>query len=784
MSVHLFGIRHHGPGSARSLRAALEQLKPDALLVEGPADGDPMLPLMLHPDLIPPVALLIYAPERPRLAAYYPFAEFSPEWQALRYGLREGIATHFMDFPQAHRLAMLAEQLDSEFDALENGPDVGNPPPADETATSAPALTATEQEVYQDPLRWLAEAAGYSDGERWWEHMIEQRRGDDLGLFAAILEAMTTLREAAPPSPDKMEPLREAWMRRCIRQAQKDGRERIAVVCGAWHTPALASLPPASQDEALLRKLPRIKVEATWVPWSYGRLTFGSGYGAGIESPGWYHHLWEARGDVAAGWMARVARLLRSEDLDASPAQVIDAVRAAETLAALRDRPIPGLPEMNEAAQAVLCFGREAPMNVIWRKLIVSERLGDVPDATPMVPLQQDLQREQRRLRLKPEADERVLKLDLREPLDLDRSRLLHRLALLDIEWGKLQEASGREKGTFWEYWKLQWQPELSIDLVEASMWGTSIQDAATAYATGAADSAPDLPSLTVLLGDVILADLPEAARHLIYCLQEQAALASDTGHLMEALAPLARILRYSDVRQTGLDMVRGVVDGLAARITVGLSGACAALDDSAASAMAARIGATHSAFALLQNVSHMATWQAALVQVADRPGVHGLVAGRCHRLLYDGGVFSPEETARRFGLALSPVRDPLYAAAWLEGFLRGSGTILLHDEPLWHVLDGWVSGLKSDTFNALLPLVRRTFSTFDANERHALGERVRRSRQHGVSGSDVAAAAIDAVRGQKALPVVARLLGVTFLRDSALHRSATIDLSDDQNAP
>ncbi|MCC7207364.1 MAG: hypothetical protein IT323_08660 [Anaerolineae bacterium] len=758
MSVHLFGIRHHGPGSARSLRAALEQLRPDALLVEGPADGDPMLPLMLHPDLIPPVALLIYAPERPRLAAYYPFAEFSPEWQALRYGLREGIATRFMDFPQTHRLAMLAEEMDAALLGPEAEAGQGNPPPATPPAG---------QDVHHDPLRWLAEAAGYSDGERWWEHMVEQRRGDDLGLFAAILEAMTALREAAPPSPDRLEPLREAWMRRAIRQAQKEGCQRIAVVCGAWHTPALASLPPAGQDDALLRKLPRLKVEATWVPWSYGRLTFGSGYGAGIESPGWYHHLWEARGDVAAGWMARVARLLRDEDLDASPAQIIDAVRAADTLAALRERPIPGLPEMNDAAQMVFCFGREGPMNLIRQKLIVSERLGDVPDATPMVPLQQDLQREQRRLRLKPEAEARDLTLDLREPLDLERSRLLHRLALLDIEWGKLDELTGREKGTFREYWKLQWQPELSIDLVEASMWGTTIQDAAAAYASGAADSAPDLPSLTVLLGDVILADLPDAARHLIFCLQDQAALASDTGHLMDALPPLVRILRYSDVRQTGLDMVRGVVDGLAARITVGLSGACAALDDDAASAMAVRLSAVHAAFALLQNAEHMATWQAALVQVADRPGVHGLVAGRCHRLLYERGVFSPDETARRFGLALSPASDPLYAAAWLEGFLRGSGTILLHDEPLWRVLDGWVSSLKSETFNALLPLVRRAFTSLDSNERRALGERVRRRR---MPDADMAthsgAVLVDAVRGQAALPVVSHLLGVTPLRD------------------
>ena len=39
----VFGIRHHGPGSARSLVAALDDFEPDVVLIEGPADADPLL---------------------------------------------------------------------------------------------------------------------------------------------------------------------------------------------------------------------------------------------------------------------------------------------------------------------------------------------------------------------------------------------------------------------------------------------------------------------------------------------------------------------------------------------------------------------------------------------------------------------------------------------------------------------------------------------------------------------------------------------------------------------
>src|SRR5919106_3768798 len=129
-------------------------------------------------------------------------------------------------------------------------------------------------------------------------------------------------------------------MRQQIRAAERERFKRIAVVCGAWHAPALATMPAAKEDAALLKGTPKAKVAATWVPWTYGRLAYSSGYGAGIHSPGWYDHLWtigETRPEeIAAGWMTRVTRLLRAEDLDASPAQAVDATRLAQALAAFR----------------------------------------------------------------------------------------------------------------------------------------------------------------------------------------------------------------------------------------------------------------------------------------------------------------------------------------------------------------------------------------------------------------------------------------------------------------
>ena len=784
MSVKVFGIRHHGPGSARSLVRSLQALQPDIVLVEGPPDANDAISLMGDAEMTPPVALLIYPPDELEQAAFYPFAVFSPEWQAIQYGLQNEIPVRFMDLPQTHQMAeRIQQQAAAEAGAEETeteaeGEDSGSPAvqpdgqiDPDPVLETEPTETAITRSIPHDPLVWLAEAAGYSDSERWWEHMVEQRQ-DSAALFDAILEAMTTLRQEVeqvhPPDPnnliDRREALREAYMRRTIRQAQKEGFQTIAVVCGAWHSPALCEPFPAQKlDNALLKGLPKLKVKATWIPWTYGRLSSHSGYGAGIESPGWYDHLWQSSklslgaSQSAIHWLTRVARRLRQEGLDASSASVIEAVRLAEALAALRDEAMPGLGELNEAAQTVLCFGDTAPMQLIHQHLIVSERLGRVPPETPLVPLQQDLQRLQKRLRLKPDANERLLTLDLRKEIDLNRSHLLHRLLLLNIAWGQPQTTSG--KGTFKEGWQLCWRPELSLAVIEAGRWGNTIAAAAGAFAKHQADDASNLPTLTQLLDQVLLAALPEAITHLMIQLQAAAAVASDVTHLMAALPPLANILRYRDVRQTDSAVVTKVVDGLTARICIGLPGACASLDDEAAAALLKAIDQTHSALKLLQQANHLKAWSAVLLYLCDRVTLHGLIAGRCCRLLLDEGSLRPEETARRLGLALSLASDPTQAAAWVEGFLQGSGLLLLHDDAIWQVLDDWVTDLPSETFTALLPLLRRTFSNFPAPERRQMGERVRlgnrQSRMVIVEGD------FDCDRADAALPLIAQLLGL-----------------------
>jgi hypothetical protein len=782
MSVSVLGIRHHGPGSARSVERALAELKPDAVLVEGPPEAEPLLPLAAHPGMRPPVALLGYATDAPGRAAFYPFTCFSPEWLAIRYALAERVTLRMIDLPLANVLAERPGRAILAGEPPPGGEQPAEPPadpgdgdepagPAAGPGTAEPEPGAAER-IRGDPIAWLAEAAGHGDPERFWEDVVEHRGGEQ--AFAAIADAMAALREATEPDakPDGHEARREAQMRQAIRRATREGHGRVAVVCGAWHAPALTRPGPASADAALLRGQAKRKVTFTWVPWTYDRLSYRSGYGAGITSPGWYDHLYRHQGeDVLVRWLAKTARLLRQEDIGISSAHVIEAVRLAEALAALRGRPLAGLPELTEATRAVLGEGADAALALVHERLVVGQLLGSVPAEAPTVPLQAELEREQRRLKMRPEAGARDLDLDLRRALDRDRSRLLHRLTVLRIPWGEPLEASGA-RGTFHEIWQLQWQPEFAVRLVEASRYGATLVEAATALVGERVEAAPPLAVLTELVGAALLADLPDAVAAAMAAFQRRAAVAADAAQLMDALPPLARVLRYGNVRETDVSQVSDIVGGLVARIVVGLPLAASSLDGDAAAGLAARIDKVDAAVGLLEREDLRAPWRGALAGLAGRADVHGLVTGRCTRILHDAGLLEPAELGRRMSLTLSPGNDPAGAAAWIEGFLGRSALVLLHDETLLRLIDGWLAGVQADGFTQILPVLRRTFSTFPAGERRQIGERVRRFAGTTVhngaarSGADAGSSAsgdadeLDRGRAELVLPVLRLILG------------------------
>jgi hypothetical protein len=712
--LQTFGIRHHGPGSALRLQHALRSYDPDCVLVEGPSDANDLLHFINHGEMEPPVALIVYNPKNFSQAAYYPFARFSPEWQAIRYALEKRIEVAFIDLPQGFHFTLDQQNQDQKQLQLEI-----------EQQGNRLKIDGEELAILQDPLAYLAKIAGYTDSERWWEVHFEQC--SDEMLFPLIIELISELRQTADEWMPARERQREAYMREQIRKAVKAGHQKIAVVCGAWHSPVLQAFTQykTTADKALLKGVKATKTQASWVPWTYERLARQSGYGAGVISPAYYEQIYDHSKELGLYWMSRVSRLLREEDQPASVAHSIEAVRLAETLAIMRSIPLPGLDEMKEAATAIFGGGDIAQLNLIEQKLIIGDVMGRVPEEMPVVPIQQDLDKLIKSARLTKERNAPGVvdkELDLRKSTNQNASFLLRRLIVLGIDWGWEQKVRKYGlHGDFHEHWKLKWKPEFALTILEAGLWGNTVFGAATRKLIDQAQKTDSLKVLSALIDQALKADLPEAIDVLLQKLNDQAALSQDVIMLMDALLPLVNALRYGSSRSYDIAALGQLIHHLIPRIFVGLPTTCVGINEESAKAIYHKITQTNRAVHLLDEQPFITDWYQTLEKIATLPRANALLIGAAIRLLFDKEKMSTDTVAVQMRYALSSTIEALQGAQWIEGFLSGSGMILIHHNQLWDIINEWIGELKEEKFVDLLPLLRRTFSDFTGPEREKI---------------------------------------------------------------
>ncbi len=673
---------------------ALDEFQPDCILIEAPADAEKLIPFSAHKKMKLPLAILIYNPADFNQAAFYPFATFSPEWQALQYGHKHQIELGFIDLPQSQSL-LLPEENEYSND-----------------------LDIT------DPLGNLARIAGFKDSERWWDFTFEYAESG-MEIFALIEDMVTALREEIIDQ-ERETLLREAYMRNQIRNAIKNKYDRIAVICGAWHVPALNDLSAfkLKEDRALLKGLPKIKTDATWIPWTYERLARSGGYAAGVDSPAWYNLIFNSKKDSATRWLAKAARLLRKNGLGASSANIIEAVNLANHLAALRDIPLPGLIELKEAALSTLCNGLDIKFNLIEKNLIIGNKVGRLPKNIPTVPLQKDLIQQIKKARLSKEynsSEATTKKLDLRKPTGLLGSKLLHRLSILNIPFGKARKGSRYATGSFSENWKLKWKPEFSIRIIEASMWGNNMEEATRNYIVNNVRNETKLEQLSSLLEQVLKADLPLALSSLLQQISQLAVLQSDTTQLMVLVPNLIDAMRYGSTRKLDVSQIEEILQNVLPRIMIGLPATCIGINEDQANELFEKIQRLNHSIFVLKNADYIHDWYQVLMKIAEHPNSHTILDAQVHRILFERKIFSSEKVSQRMHYQLSVNAPSMEQAQWVEGFLYGSAMILIHHYPFWKIVDDWLDEVEESHFMEIVPVLRRTFSEFSPAEKRKL---------------------------------------------------------------
>ncbi len=469
-SINVFGVRHLSPTGAWHLRRYLDQVRPELVLIEGLADAEDLIPHITRKGTKPPIAILAYTDSLPVRTLVYPLARYSPEYQAMKWADEHRVPVKFIDLPSDVFLTLL--DIEDELHAKARAKSAEqsepkSPPPMDREASGSPPPERAFS-LYEE----YAQRAGEADYDSYWERHFEHNLSDDSYRRAAF-EFGQSLRELDQTSLRwRAENLvREAWMRRKIHEAIAKGvrPEKIVAVVGAFHAPVLTDEYPAMTDDevALLR---RRASKLTLMPYSYFKLSSQSGYGAGNQAPAYFELLWDAleRNDLhelPSRYLSLLVRNLREAGTHRSTAEVIEGVRLANTLSALKDGLAPTLKDLRDAAVTLIGHGELSTIREAAARVEIGTAIGALPAGVSRTSIQTDFEREISRLKLEKYKTtvKQELSLDLRENrqaktveaafLDLSRSSFFHRLRVLGVGF-----ASGLRTGQQSTNWAEKWQ--------------------------------------------------------------------------------------------------------------------------------------------------------------------------------------------------------------------------------------------------------------------------------------------------------------------------------------
>jgi len=471
-------IRHHSPVCSWQLLRLIKQQKPDVILIEAPSDAQSLLLYLQHPDTKPPVALYLYCHFKERQhsqSGFIPFAEMSPEWNALKAAGELGLPCEFIDLPYKSQWNE-THQDQCDYLIYDN--------------------QRTFSGQYVDSL--LSSSSCY-DFDQWWDRHFEGQYLTHCDDFFKQTLLFGRQMRGGLLATDLETQYREQHMASRIATYLNDDK-RVLVVCGAYHCLGVNDhlMNPTSLETCLLK--PSLLSSGQYVvPYSLSRLSHQS-YGASLRNSDYYHQWWLALKASHAKQQPQLSQYFHSElttklmsflqrkSVAVAMPQLVDIVVIAEQLAQLRDI-VAGRSEFREAAILALDKSpsgkREVDRFELWLdEFFCNTATGTLPSNIPCAPTVIEFRQQCIAFKLPHQAMDGHRKKELaiyRNAKHRELSQWLHRLAFIDIPYAvqtagpnffnQTQLTRVREK------WHVQWQIESETCLVQMSHLGSSIEE-------------------------------------------------------------------------------------------------------------------------------------------------------------------------------------------------------------------------------------------------------------------------------------------------------------------
>lgn len=700
-------VRHHSPACARMVRELARELRPDAVLIEGPSDFNDRMAELLLPHRLP-IAIYTYARlGELRRGAYYPFCAYSPEWQAIQTAGELGIPARFIDLPWS---GMAAEE------------------------PAASHLYADGELRFSDYVKALCERVGVQDFDTLWDTLFEIDRDVPARTLLERCHHYCAHARELDRHVSELDLRREAFMAQQVRSALEEFEGQVMVVTGGFHSRALLerlrnpdAFPPLEPSRAPAGEL---ETGIALTPYSYERLDSLTGYDSGMPNPGFYHHVWQdreaGRGETHRRLLREVVAELRRRGQRFSTADLIAVETTAQALASLRGHAEVWRADLLDGILGALvkddleAGGRHPFLDAVHAVFRGGER-GRLAEGAGIPPLVADIQRAVQAHDLEPKIVDRSVDVDLAAPEGLARSRVLHRLAGLDIpgyvRTGGTDLTTREDLSTLTETWRIRWSPEFEAGCVEASLYGSSLEEAAAARLRELADGLErDAAGAALLLLRARLMGLPELAPgfhdRLVRLIREDGAFEGVTG----ALGHLLYLYRYDDLlggagdARTGELLAEAWSRGLWLLESMGrpqeegkalLDGIKALIHTHESCGHALDLGREE----LL----------AVLGRIAGEDAQTSLMRGAASGALWSLGEADPEAVLAGITFCAAPDR----LGDYLTGlFYLARETVQRHPELVLSI-DGVLAAYSDEAFLEALPALRLAFSFFTPREKH-----------------------------------------------------------------
>jgi len=769
--VHLVPIRHHSPACALALSALLEEVRPATVLIEGPVEYAALLPALQDPATVPPVAMLSLGE---RTASYYPLAEFSPEWVALRWAGEHGAEAVFID-----RSACLRDDDD---------------PCDDARGAVARTLQAERYLARSRSLDALARSLGCRDHDEVWEHLFEDRATAEIrswrGFFSDTLAwsglaRLDTEREVLDADGTHA---REAVMTAALRnhlpgttEAIKTSRDAttapIVIVTGGFHTLALLDCLDGTEHAAWLPEPQPQPGGPVWlIRYDFARLDALRGYGAGMPSPGLWQRAWRARTgsnpppdrssgsntavrqaaqtapesvraarDFATTVLLDIATALRELGEPLGTAQVLDAVEQALGLAALRGRAWPGRCDLIDALTSCLVkddSGISGNLGAAVASVLAPSDVGQIPEGTAIPPLVSQVRDQLRAARIiTDDAVEHRVSLDTsRRPRHRERRELLARLRFVGS--GFAHQISGADlvagtgMGQFFEEWVYAWTPIVEAALVRAAQEAPDLDVLVRTRLAERLTGELDADTLATLVSELAVMGLDTEAGEVCDRLEDRLGRLSDLSELVEALHRLTGLIESTSrlrldhaVPRIRAMVRRGVA--MIARLVPGLAG----LEDQEAEAAVDALISVRDLLVRLTAWDHrgggddggkgphagLGAVMREIEALRLSRDAAAVLVGCATGVAASAGALTGQETRSAVVAHLAVGADPTRAADFIVGLVRTSPDVLLHCPDTVEAVTAALTALDDQAFVAVLPDLRRAFTTLRPIETHRL---------------------------------------------------------------